>query len=168
MVDSNLLGISIVILPRILLGSILRRTSDNVQCWCQLGSVECRKASNTLFSSLDYWGSGSAMYVIVIIICVVLIFGTLLCCSGALLFYYYYKRQQQTAQQSYAEYYNNAGWQPMSEEGQVAEEKEAEAAQNPYETEYPTGNSEQFVPPPYAIYNGSYEPEKPVNDGKQI
>ena len=147
-----------------LLGTILRQTSDNLQCWCQLGNVECRKsAAGAVFAGLDYWGSGTAVYVVVIIICVVLILGTLFCCSGTLLFYYYYKRRQQTGEQNYAEYYNNAGWQPMSEDGQTADAKQTEATQN----EYPTGQSADFVPPPYAIYNGSYA-EQAVTDGKQI
>jgi len=151
-------------------GTVLRRTTDNVQCWCQLGSVECRKATTALFSGLDWWGKGSAVYVIVIIICAVLLIGTLLCCASTLFFYYYYQRQQQNIQRAYAEYYNSAGWQAMPEDQEVvegsAEEKQAEAEQEQVEYERPTGISEQYVPPPYALYNGSYVNEPSGKDWK--
>ena len=51
----------------------------------------------------------------------------------------------------------------MSEDRQTDDAKQTEATQN----EYPTGQSADFVPPPYAIYNGSYA-EQAVTDGKQI
>jgi hypothetical protein len=151
-------------------GTILRKTSDHVTCWCQLGTVECRQYSSTLFAGLDLWGEGTAVSVIVIIICVMLIIGTLICSAGALFFYYYYKRSMQATQQAYEHYYNSAGWQPMDGEGQVvdptAEEKKAEAEQGQYEYAYPSGNSEEYIPPPYALYNGSYKNEQPENEEK--
>jgi len=152
-------------------GTILRQTGDDVQCWCQLGGIECRKAAVSLFSSMDLWGEGSAIYVIIVIICVMFLIGTLLCCGCTLLFYYYYQRNQQSVQQVYEQYYNNAGWQPMPDEGQVVdgnvEQKQAEAEQNPTVFEYPTGNSEQYIPPPYAVYNNSYVNDLNGQDQKQ-
>jgi hypothetical protein len=64
----------------------------------------------------------------------------------------------------------NAGWQPMSEDGQVIEgtpeEKQAEAEQGQYEYEYPASNSEEYIPPPYALYNGSFVNEQSEKDQK--
>jgi len=144
-------------------GTVLRRTSDNIQCWCQLGGVECRKATTSLFSD-------TAVYIIVIVLSVLLLFGTLICCATTFFFYYYYQRQQQAAQQDIAQYYMNAGWQPMSEDGQVIEgtpeEKQAEAEQGQYEYEYPASNSEEYIPPPYALYNGSFVNEQSEKDQK--
>ena len=152
------------------LGTVLRQTNDNVQCWCQLGSVECRRGTTTLFSGLDWWGKGSAIYVIVIIICAVLLIGILLCCASTLFFYRYYQRKQQNIQNAYAEYYNSAGWQAMPGDQEVvdgsAEEKQAEAEQEQVEYEHSTGTSEQYVPPPYALYNGSYVNEPNGNGWK--
>jgi len=153
-------------------GAIIKKQSNGVQCWCQLGNVECRQFSSTVFSGLDIWGPGTAIYVVVIILCVLLIFGTLLCCGCTLFYYYYYKRNQQSIQQAYDQYYNSAGWQPMGEEGQVvdstAEEKQAEAEQNQFEQEHPTGNSQEYISPPYALYNGTYVNENDPKEQKHI
>jgi len=152
-------------------GSVLRRTSDNIQCWCQLGSVECRKGKTALFAGLDWWGPGSAVYVMVIIICAVLLFGTLLCCAGSLFVYYYYQRhRQQITQQAYEEYYRTVGWEVMPGDGGVlegtADEKQTEAEQDQVEYEHPTGFSNEYIPPPYALYNGSYVNEPSGKDEK--
>jgi hypothetical protein len=153
-------------------GTILKTTSDGTICWCELGNIECRKYSASLFSSLDIWGPGTAVYVIIIVICVMLIIGTLLCSAGAICFYYFYKRNQKTVQQAYEQYYNSAGWQPMGDEGVAVdgngEEKKVEAEQNPFDNEYPAGYSEEYVSPPYALYNGSYINEQNEKDEKQI
>jgi len=50
---------------------------------------------------------------------------------------------------------------------QVLKKKKAEAEQNQYEYTYPTGNSEQYIPPPYALYNGSYINEHTEQEQKQ-
>jgi len=141
-------------------GTVVKVTGDRVECWCQLGTMECRQGASAVLSALDLWGAGTAVYVIVLIICVILLFGTLLCGIGGLFFYYYYyKRNQQTIDP----YWDHAGWQPMSEEeiaGEAsAEEKQAEA-ENQFGEEYPTGNDQEFVPPPYALYNGAYVSEQ--------
>jgi hypothetical protein len=85
---------------------------------------------------------------------------TLLCCGCAVLYYYYYYNQQQSMQQAYEQYYNNAGWQPMGEEGQFsdgnAKDKELESEQSQFENQHSTGFSPEFIPPPYAVYNGPY------------
>jgi len=142
-------------------GTLIGQTTDNIQCWCQLGTVECRKSAASLLSGLDYWGDGTAVYVIVIILLAVLLGGTFICCGGGLFFYHYYAKNQQSVQEAYAQYYGSAGWQPMGENGQVivdgvGAEKQAEAEQQQYEYEYPTGESQEYIPPPYALYNGSY------------
>jgi len=145
-------------------GTILKVTSDNTECWCQLGTVECRKSTSSAFSSMDLWGQGSAVYVIIVVVAAIVFLGSLLCCGCALFYYFYYKRQQQAIQEAHEQYYNTAGWQPMGDEEQVvdasAEEKQAEAEQNQFEYEHPTGNSQQYIPPPYALYNGAYVTEQ--------
>ncbi|UJR09162.1 hypothetical protein I4U23_013410 [Adineta vaga] len=151
-------------------GTIIKSTSNKIQCWCQLGTIECRKIGISIFSGLDLWGEGTAVYVLVIVLCVMLIFGTLLCGGCSLLYYYYYYYyNQQSAEQAYWE---NAGWQPMGEEEQVAdadgEKKQAEAEQSQHEQSYPTGFSEEYVPPPYALYNGTYDNEQAHKEQKHI
>jgi hypothetical protein len=153
-------------------GTVLKQTSNNVQCWCELGNVECRKAVVSALSNLSFWGENTAVYIIIIVVCALFIIGTLTCSCGACFFYYYYKRNQQATQEAYEHYYNTAGWQPMSEDGVVIEqndeEKKAEAEQAQYEEEYPTGNDEQYIPPPYALYNGTYLNEQPEKEQKYI
>jgi hypothetical protein len=141
-------------------GTLIKSTSNQIQCWCQLGNIECRKFGSTVFEGLDLWGTGTAVYVIVLIIVAALILGTLLCCGCTLLYYYYYQRNQQVFEQAAEQYMTNAGWQPMTEDEQVVDpnhkEKQAEAEQYEYENEHPTGNSSDYVPPPYALYNDAY------------
>jgi len=149
-------------------GTVIQITGDSVECWCQLGTIECRKGSASAVGALDIWGPGTAVYFIVLIVCVILIIGTLLCCAGAVFFYYYYyQRNQQTIDP----YWNNAGWQPMNEEEQVgdatAEEKQAEAEQSQF-AEYPTETSPEYIPPPYALYNGAYASEQQTKDQKYV
>ena len=131
-------------------------------CWCQLGNIECRKSSASLMSGLNFMGEGSAIYVVLIIIGVILIVGTLLCSSCALLFYYYYYQRQQQEQASQQEYWNQTGWQPMGEDGQVvdADAKKAEAEQGQATDAYPTGSAEEYIPPPYAVSSVSYATDK--------
>lgn len=156
--NSNACVVNGVTLPH---GTIINTATNKMLCWCQLGSVECRKYTGSIFSGMDLWGEGSAVYVIVAIICILLVLGTVLCCGCALLYYYYYRRAQQ---QSYEQYWNNAGWQPMGEEEQVADasaaEKETEAQQNEFPSEEITGFTPEYIPPPYALYNGVYVSEE--------
>jgi hypothetical protein len=150
-------------------GTVLKSTSSGLTCWCEMGNIECRQITTSVYSSLDYWGPGTAVYVIIVIICVFLLVGTLLCSCGGFLFYYYYKHNQQSMQQAYEHYYNTAGWQPMGEDGEFdpnAEAKKAEAEENEFEHEYPTGLSEQYIPPPYALYNGVYVNEQNETEQK--
>ncbi|CAF1985918.1 unnamed protein product [Rotaria magnacalcarata] len=146
-------------------GTLLKSTSNNVKCWCEFGNIECRTSAASVFSGLDIWGNGTAPYVVATIVLIILFVGSLLCCGCTLFYYYYYQRNQHIVQQAYDQYYNNTGgWQPMNEDGVVvdanAEQKQTETEKSQFENEYPTGNSEAFVPPPYALYNGAYE-----NDG---
>jgi len=140
-------------------GAIVKSNATSVQCWCQAGTIECRKSVTSTVTTWQYFSSTSSAYIAIVVICLVMMFATLLCCGCGLLYYYYYQQQQQTVQQAYDQYYNNAGWQPMGEDGQVdASAKEAEAAgeQSASEHTYPTGHSAEFIPPPYAVYTGSY------------
>ena len=114
---------------------------------------------------MNVWGDGTAVYVVVIIVAIILLLGTCLCGATSVCFYYYYKRHQNT-QFSHDQYLNNAGWQPMGEDGQVAEEKQAEADGVQYAEEYPAGTGEEYVPPPYALYNGVYLNEQQVANQK--
>jgi hypothetical protein len=151
-------------------GTVIKVVDNKLQCWCQMGSVECRKYVTSVFSGLDLWGQGTAIYIIAIIICVFILFGTVLCGSCTLIFYYYYKRNLTI--QAYDQYMTNAGWQPMGDEEQAvdanAEEKKAEADQSQFAHEYPVGNSEEYIPPPYALYNGNYPTEQQAKDQKYI
>jgi hypothetical protein len=140
-------------------GTVLKSVENQMQCWCQLGNIECRQYIGSIFQGIDFWSDGKAVYIIVIILCVVLIFGLLLCCGCTLYFYYYYQRNQHTFQQAYDQYLNTAGWQPMNEEEQYvtdpsAEEKRLEAEKNQ------SASPSELIPPPYAVYNNSYVPEE--------
>lgn len=171
MVSLIFVSIRIIRFDYIFLGTVLKSTSDGLRCWCQLGTVECRKSMSSAMSGLDLWGSGTAIYVIVIVLCVLLIIGTLLCGGCTLIYYYYYRNNQQTLQETYCDYWNNAGWQPMGEEEQVVDgdaAKKAEAEQTQYVQEHPTGQSEEYIPPPYALYNGAYVNEQTVKDQKHV
>lgn len=124
-----------------------------MQCWCQLGNVECRNYMGTLMDSLM---DASAVYIIVIVLAIVLIFGFLLCCGCSLGFYYYYQRNQQVFQEAYEQYTNSSGWEPMEEEGDsavdpVAEEKRMEAEKAQFDSHIIDN-----IPPPYAVHNSSY------------
>ena len=118
---------------------------------------------------MNLWGEGTAVYVIVVIVGVVLLLGTLLCGATTVCFYFYYKRNQSTLS-AHDQYLNNAGWQPMGADGQVfdgsAEEKQAEADAGQYNPQYPTGTSEEYIPPPYALYNGGYATEQQAANPK--
>jgi len=135
-------------------GTVLKAIRDKMQCWCQLGNIECRNYMGTPFDGLDIFADNSAIFIVVIVILAVLIFGVLLCCGIMGLFYFYYKRHEHTFQQAYDEYINAAGWQPMEEEEQYvvdgAEEKQREAEQYQYENP-----SNDFAPPPYVVPNDS-------------
>jgi hypothetical protein len=152
-------------------GTVLKVTGDSVECWCQLGTVECRKGAASVLGALDLWGPGTAAYAIVLIVCVILIVGTLLCCAGGIFFYYYYYYYQRNLQ-AVDPYWNNAGWQPMNEEEQAAEAsaeaKQAEADQSQFVHDYPTEASSEYIPPPYALYNGAYPTEEQAKDQKYI
>jgi len=155
-------------------GSIIKQTANNVQCYCQSGSIVCQnmapattvtstKVTSTYMTYLTN-STNTPIYIIIIVVCILLILGSLLCCVGAILYYYfyYYPSQQQAVQDAYDQYYTSAGWQPMGEDGQIVDasvlEKQAEAEKSQVDQQnYPTGNSQQYIPPPYAIYNGPYE-----------
>ncbi|CAF3499569.1 unnamed protein product [Rotaria sp. Silwood1] len=152
-------------------GTIVKSTKNSARCWCQLGTIECRRSAVSIFAALDLWGSGTAIYVIIVFVLIVLLVGTLLCCTCTAFYYYYYQRNQHLVQQVYDQYWNNAGWQPMSEEGYVdgnVDEKQVEAEQIQHDNDYPTGNSEEYIPPPYALYNGSYVADENAKDQKHI
>jgi hypothetical protein len=134
----------------------LKREENKMQCWCQLGNIECRTDMGSLFQGMNFWSDPTAIYIIVAVLCIVLFFGLLLCCGCTLFTYYYYQRHQHTFQQAYDQYINSAGWQPVGEEEQQvvddsAEEKRIEAEQNQFAS--PIHDN---VPPPYAINNYSY------------
>ncbi|CAF0816490.1 unnamed protein product [Didymodactylos carnosus] len=149
---------------------IVIKTQNNMQCWCQDGAIECRQAQGSLFDDFNLFGDNSYIYVIIIIVIGVLLVGSLLCCGCTVFFYYYYRKRQQTANAAQQQYWNDAGWQPMGEgdgtqpEGMSAEEeKQVEADQGQFASEqYLNGNKgvtaegQQYMPPPYALYNGSY------------
>jgi len=144
-------------------GAIMKLVENKMQCWCQLGNIECRDYIGTLLESMSVMAEGVTIYIIVAVIFVVLIFGVLLCCSCTILIYYYYNKNQCTFQQAYEQYEqyaNSAGWQPV-EEGEEnavddnAEEKRIEAEKSEF-----SNSVDDAVPPPYAAYNSSYVSEE--------
>jgi hypothetical protein len=138
-------------------GSIITSVEDKMQCWCQLGNIECRNYMTSIFDSMDVFASGSAVYIIMIVLIIVLIFGFLLCCGCTLGCYYYFKHNQVAFQQAYDEYMNQSGWEPI-DENEVdpnAETKQFEAEKSQFETPIV-----EVVPPPYAAYDSSYATEE--------
>jgi hypothetical protein len=122
-----------------------------MQCWCQLGNIECRNYMGSLFQGLDMLSDTTAIYIIAIVLLIVITFGLLLCCGCSVLFYHYYQRHQNSFEQAYDHYINAAGWQPMGEEEQSevyasAAEKQLEAEKGPY-----TSEENEMVPPPYPV-----------------
>ncbi|UJR37033.1 hypothetical protein I4U23_029739 [Adineta vaga] len=138
-------------------GVVMKSVENKMQCWCQLGNIECRNYIGSLLDSLDMLSDDRVIYTIVMILAVVLIFGFLVCIGCTFFFYYYYKRYEHTFQQAYDQYMNSAGWQPMNEEeateGEfVDNEKQIEAEQ----TYHGSAFGQDMVPPPYAVHNDSY------------
>jgi hypothetical protein len=114
----------------------------------------------SIFQSLDVWSAGSAVYIVMIVLVVVLIFGFFLCCGCTVGCYYYLKKNQQVFQEAFDQYANPTGWEPIDEtEGNIvdtaAEEKQIEAEKSQFENA-----NVEFVPPPYAAYEGAYVPEQ--------
>jgi hypothetical protein len=144
-------------------GAVMKAVENKMQCWCQLGHIECRNYIGTLFESLGLMADGIAIYVILMVLFVVITFGLLMCSGCTLLFYYYYKNNQCVIEQAYDQYVGSAGWQPV-EEGEEdvvytgAEEKLMEAEKYQY-----SDSVDDLVPPPYGDYNDSYAPEKEQN-----
>jgi len=141
-------------------GSVIKSVENRMQCWCQLGNIECRNYIGSLLQGLDIWGTGSGIFVVVIVVLVVLIFGLLMCCACTTGFYVYYRRNEQVFQQAYDEYVGSAGWQPMDEGAEnvvdsAEEEKRLEAEKSQLENPL-----DELIPPPYAAYNNSYVSEQ--------
>ena len=134
----------------------MKSVEGKMQCWCQWGNIECRSPIRSLFEGIDIFADKTTIYIIVMIIFVVIMFGLLLCCGCTTAFYFYYQRHQAEFEQAYDEYINGAGWESVNEEiDAAAEEKRLEAEGNE-----PTGDAvEESIPPPYALYNGSYVSE---------
>lgn len=132
-------------------GVILKAIPGEMQCWCQLGNVECRQYIGTMFDGFNLMGQG-VVYIILIAIFMIFFLGLLMCCGCTVLIYAYYQRNQQTFQEAYDQYVNSAGWQPMEEEevavDSIAEEKRLEAERN----QFYNGNQD-VIPPPYDVYN---------------
>ena len=138
------------------LGAVIKSVGSKMQCWCQLGNIECRNHIGSLLEGIDIFADQTAIYMIVIILFIVIMFGLLVCFGCTTAFYFYYQRNQGAFQQAYDEYINGAGWEPVNEEVDAAEEKRVEAEGN-----QPTDDTtEESVPPPYALYNGSYVAEE--------
>jgi hypothetical protein len=125
-----------------------------MKCWCQMGNIECRRSTESSN------GMGDVVIYAVIAFSIIILFVGGICCVGSILSYYYYTKNSSTHQETYDQHYNHAGWQPMTVDGQVvdtiAEEKQAEAEQSQYYQGYPAGSQQEYVPPPYAMYNGPY------------
>jgi len=141
-------------------GTIIKAVENQMECWCQLGNIECRNYMTSVFQNLDAFAAGSAVYIIMIILIVVLTFGFLLCCSWTVGCYYYFKRHQQVFQEAYDQYTNPTGWEPIDETEEnvvdpTAEEKQIEAENSQFQNA-----NVEFVPPPYAAYENAYATEQ--------
>ena len=139
-------------------GTIVKQSSNGVTCWCQSGTMECRKLPGISTVS-EIWGDGMGIYLVVIIIIIVLLLGTCTCVGCSVYFYYYYQKRNQTMTEEHAQYWNHAGWQPMDADG-TTEEKKIEAEQVVDSAEYPGGFNPEYIPPPYATYNNGVYPKE--------
>ena len=122
-----------------------------MQCWCQLGNIECRHYMGTFLENLYLFADSKIIYMVVTVISVAFIFGLVLCCGLTLSFYYYYYNHQDVFQDVFDQYFNSGGWQTVEEEVAVdinAEEKRLEAEES--QVLNPTVDS---VPPPYTTYD---------------
>ena len=136
----------------------MKSVESKMQCWCQLGNIECRSYMGSLFDGLDLMSDSAALYIVAIVILIVITFGLLMCCGCTVLFYHYYQRYQGTFQQTYDQYLNSAGWQPMDEEEQYdvdssAADKQMEAEKGPY-----TSDHNEMIPPPYSVFDKAAAP----------
>ncbi|CAF1159443.1 unnamed protein product [Adineta steineri] len=135
-------------------GVVMRTVSDKMQCWCQLGSIECRNYVGSLMDSLNMLTDETTIYIIVMVLFVVLLFGLCVCCACTLSFYYYYKHYEHTFQEVYDQYNNSAaGWQPMNEEEQYEVEVDGNAEKQVEDEKSQSAeyNNDMF-PPPYGAH----------------
>lgn len=131
-------------------GTIIKAVQNQMQCWCQLGNIECRDYIGSLFEGADLWSDGTAVYVIVLVLLLVLLLGLFTCCGCTCFIYYYYHKYQHSFQQAYDEYVASSGWQPVEEEQQtpdelIVDEKKFEAENAPT-----FAATLETIPPPYA------------------
>jgi len=137
-------------------GVLIRSVENKMNCWCQMGNIECRSYGIGAMQALDILSDTAAVYIVVMVIMIVLVVGVLLCCSCTLFYYYYYQRYQQAMQQQYDEYVNSAGWQPMGDEEQNSADMSAEEKRIEAEKFQATIGITEMVPPPYGVYNNSF------------
>jgi hypothetical protein len=143
-------------------GAVIKVVEKRIQCWCQLGQVECRDYIGTLFENWNIFSDGVTIYILAFVMISVLFIGLLACCGFTYVFYNYFKQNQDTILQAYDEYVNPSGWQPLNEEEQYefntsSEEKRLEAES------YELGNPTYTLPPAYALHN---QPQTPVDEQK--
>ena len=143
----------------------MKKVEDKMQCWCQLGNIECRNYMASLFQGWDAFADGTIIYVIVMMVFAIIFFGSLLCLGCTFFLYAYVQRNQYLIERTYNEYAGTGGWQPIIEEesyevDNTVDEKFVVDEKQPLEN--PTDDS---IPPPYAIYDKSYVP---TNQQKQF
>ncbi|CAF1232955.1 unnamed protein product [Rotaria magnacalcarata] len=137
-------------------GALIKSVENKMNCWCQMGNIECRSHSIGPMQALDIFSDTATIYIVVMVVMIVLIVGLLLCCSCTLASYYYYQRYQRTMQQQYEEYVNSAGWQPLGDEEHNAADMSAEEKRIEAEKFQSTLGITEMVPPPYGVYNNSF------------
>ncbi|CAM4952610.1 unnamed protein product [Rotaria socialis] len=137
-------------------GVLLKSVENKMNCWCQMGNIECRSYGFGIMQTLDMLSDTASVYIVVMIIMIILVVGLLLCCSCTLFSYYYYQRYQQTMQQQYNEYVNSAGWQPMDDGEQNAADMSAEEKRIEAEKFQATPGITEMAPPLYGVYNNSF------------
>jgi hypothetical protein len=142
-------------------GAVMKVIEGKMQCWCQLGDIECRKYIGSLFEGFSALTDGTTISIIILVVFISLFFGLLMCCGCTVFLYSYVQQNQQLIEQAYNEYAGTGGWQPITDEESYAVDNEkGYVVDEKYPYEYPSDDS---VPPPYAIYDNSYVP---TNDQK--
>lgn len=139
-------------------GVVLRSVERKMQCWCQMGHIECRNYLGTIFDGLNILADGTIIYMIVIIFGAFLVIGLLTCCACTLFIYNFYQKNQGELQNAYDQYVNEAGWQPV-DEVEVDQEglnKEEEAAMGQQDEDFILDEAA----PPYTPPNKSSAEEK--------
>ena len=124
------------------LGTAIKRTAENVYCWCQSGSIECRKFYQNTSGSSSL-RSDPLIFTIIIVVAALIFVGLVSCAVCGYCFYVSSKNKIQEKETIQAQHENHVGWQ------EVDEKNLTEQQQQHYDIEK--------IPSPYIIQNGPYQ-----------